>query len=304
MRAYRLSLVTVGATFALLLLGGTVQASGSALACPDWPLCRGGIFPLLGGGVAAAWGHRLAAMAVGILTVGLCAFVLRRESDAQARLLAVAAVVLLAAQAALGAVSVLAALPLLAAAGHLALSMLFLAVLLALASRLRPAPAPGRLTGRRGLVGAATAATYGLLVLGGLVRYAGAGLACGDDITLCAGGAWPAAGLAQLHMLHRYSAIAVGVLVIAATLRPAMASLRRGAMEQAVLAFAAPALLFLQIGLGQLSILAQLPASLSALHLALGALLLADLVALYLSLAPAGEGAPAGRPRRLATAAS
>ncbi len=45
MRTYRLAWVTLGATFGLVIAGGLVHSTGSALACPDWPLCYGSALP-------------------------------------------------------------------------------------------------------------------------------------------------------------------------------------------------------------------------------------------------------------------
>ncbi|MEZ4272991.1 MAG: COX15/CtaA family protein [Myxococcota bacterium] len=39
MRVFTLTCLTLGATLILVVAGGLVHATGSALACPDWPLC-------------------------------------------------------------------------------------------------------------------------------------------------------------------------------------------------------------------------------------------------------------------------
>jgi heme A synthase len=46
-----------------ILLGGNVIASGSGLACPNWPTCEPGwnLLPAFSGGVAIEWSHRVAA---------------------------------------------------------------------------------------------------------------------------------------------------------------------------------------------------------------------------------------------------
>ncbi|HZA22502.1 MAG TPA: COX15/CtaA family protein, partial [Dehalococcoidia bacterium] len=36
-----ISVLTVLAVFALIILGGVVRVTGSGLGCPDWPLCYG-----------------------------------------------------------------------------------------------------------------------------------------------------------------------------------------------------------------------------------------------------------------------
>lgn len=145
MREYRLALLTAAAALALAVMGGLVDGGGAPLACPDWPLCRGEAFPALTGRVFVEHGHRLAALVVAGLTVVLAALVTRTRQDPALRALAIAAVTLVAVQAMLGAVAVVWALPVLARLGHLVTAMLYFAVVVHLALRLRPAaPAVSR----------------------------------------------------------------------------------------------------------------------------------------------------------------
>lgn len=69
--AYRLSLLTAIATFALIALGGMVHNTGSSLACPDWPLCYGEWLPPMTGGILYEHSHRLLGAAVGLGIIGL-----------------------------------------------------------------------------------------------------------------------------------------------------------------------------------------------------------------------------------------
>jgi len=310
MREFRFALATAGATFALLIAGGLVHATGSSLACPDWPLCYGQFFPPMRGGILYEHGHRLLALAVALLTATLAVLVFRSRADRGARGLAGLAVALVLVQALLGGLTVILRLPLLVSSSHLATSMAFFSTLIALAHRLRPprpASEPGpppTPPGPRGLVGLAALATYLQIVLGALVRHTGAGLACNTAIPLCDGQLWPAGGPAQLHMLHRLWGTALVALVLAAAWGP----LRRALPShpaRAALALAAPVLVAAQVGLGLLTVVTFIDVSLVTAHLALGALLLGDLVTLWLVLGPAPAPSPDDRraPAMIARAA-
>jgi heme A synthase len=297
MRAYRFALATATATFALLVIGGLVHPTGSSLACPDWPLCGGQVFPSMTGGVLYEHGHRLAALSVAALTVILAVLVFQSRKEAQLRALAAMAVGLVLLQAALGAITVLFKLPLLVSAGHLATSMTFFSLVIYLAHRLRPTPsgpaapaAPGRK-----LAGLAATAVYAQLVLGAFVRHTGAGLACNVDLPLCDGALWPSWGPAQLHMAHRLLGVAATGLVIAAAV-----AARRGLPGRGLrpaLALAGPALAVLQIAVGFWTVTSFIAVPVVTLHVALGALLLAQAWTLFLLLGP--RGAPAGASGRV-----
>lgn len=137
MREYRLAVVTAVSALALAVIGALVDPEGAPLACPDWPLCQGEALPALTGRVLVEHGHRIAALAVAVLTAALAIAVHRRRPDGALRRLALGAVALVALQAAIGAASVLLALPALARVGHLATAMAFFAVVVHLALRLR-----------------------------------------------------------------------------------------------------------------------------------------------------------------------
>src|SRR5580704_11003722 len=65
------SLVTIFATWCLLIVGGLVNPMGASMACPDWyffPTCNGELWPDMVGGVLYEHGHRLAASVVGYST--------------------------------------------------------------------------------------------------------------------------------------------------------------------------------------------------------------------------------------------
>src|SRR5581483_4493382 len=106
----RLAIATSAMTLLLLIAGGLVWSTGSALACPDWPLCYGEFFPPMRGQILFEHGHRLIAASVATLTVVLA---VRAFGDRRLRGLALAAAGLVLAQALLGGLTVLLRLPLL-----------------------------------------------------------------------------------------------------------------------------------------------------------------------------------------------
>ena len=72
MLEHRFAQLTAAATFLLLVIGGTVNPTGSSLACPEPTfVCHGELFPPMVGGVFYEHGHRLAAMTVGLLQIAL-----------------------------------------------------------------------------------------------------------------------------------------------------------------------------------------------------------------------------------------
>ncbi len=286
MLEHRLAQATAIATFLLLVVGGLVHATGSSLACPDWPLCYGQFFPAMEGGVLFEHGHRLAALAVASLTSVLAVATWLRRRDRVARTLASAALALVLFQASLGAITVMWKLPLLVSSGHLATSMAFFGVVLALAWRLRPAspadPSPPAPRNVRALAGLAAVLVYLQIVLGALVRHSGSGLACGTEAVLCQGVAWPLGGPAQLQMLHRI----VGVLTALLSAAAGLAALRAGPGRLRHAAALAPALALAQLGLGAWTVWSLISVPVVSLHLAVGALLLADLLTLFLLAGP------------------
>ena len=72
MLEHRFAKLAALATFLLLVIGGTVNPTGSSLACPEPTIvCDGQLFPPMVGGVLYEHGHRLAAMTVGLLQIAL-----------------------------------------------------------------------------------------------------------------------------------------------------------------------------------------------------------------------------------------
>jgi heme A synthase len=296
---HQFALLVSGATFVLLLVGGLVHATGSSLACPDWPLCYGQVFPRMEGGILFEHLHRLVATSVGLMTLGL-AIALQRQPSPRLRWMGLGALGLVIFQGVLGGLTVLLRLPLLVSVAHLATSLAFFALTLALAYRTLPSagsdtfhlaaqPIPEQ---SRRLIGWTALAVYAQMILGAFVRHTGSGLACDANPLFCRGMLWPAGGPGERQMLHRYAALAITGLVIAATVRllPELRSPGRGRAR--ALAIACHALILVQLGLGAASVMSYLNPAVVTAHLGVGALLLGDLWLLFLMTGPEPVGLP------------
>ena len=102
-----------GATFVLLYAGGTVTTYSAGMAVPDWPTTEGYWFYPIGKWLGGDWdvflehGHRLLALAVGLLTIALAVTLWRLDPRRWMRWLGVAAVVVVILQATIGGLRVL-----------------------------------------------------------------------------------------------------------------------------------------------------------------------------------------------------
>ena len=113
------------ATFFLVIAGGMVTSTGSALAVPDWPLSFGQVFPKMEGGVFYEHGHRLIAATVGFLTIILAVWLWRRAEEPFLKTAGWIAVGLVCAQGVLGGVTVLLKLPAVTSVGHACLGQIY-----------------------------------------------------------------------------------------------------------------------------------------------------------------------------------
>jgi cytochrome c oxidase assembly protein subunit 15 len=277
-----LGLGTTVLMFGLIVLGSIVRTTGSGLACPDWPLCHGRLFPPLEFNALVEWFHRLVALLVSLGLAATAASVFLR-APVRARLggLAALALVLLAAQVLLGALTVWKLLDPAVVGGHLGVALLLFVSVLALtlvaqsaAEPVEPASLPVRPAGLLATFGVVSVLTLGQSLLGGLVSTHHAGLACPDWPT-CNGRWFPALeGLVGLQMLHRYGAyLLTGALLFAA-------ARARVAPEPTVrrLGSTALALTVAQVVMGVCNVFLGTPVWLSAAHLGNAVTILAVLV--------------------------
>ena len=276
---HRLSLLLVASTLALIFVGGLVTSTGSGLSVPDWPLSYGRVMPPMVGGVFYEHGHRMVASFVGFLTLVLAVWTARCETRAGVRRLAWLALAAVIAQGVLGGLTVLFLLPTPISVTHACLAQAFFCITIALAyltSRewLSSTGTRDDVVGVRGAAVAATAAAFGQLVLGAVMRHIGAGLAVPDFPRMY--GRWipPAEVLAQLpvavHLAHRGGA----VIVLAFVLRLALRATRDGDARLARPAQLALALVFVQIALGALTVITGKAVLPTTAHVATGAAIL------------------------------
>ena len=121
------------ALIALVGIGGATRVMEAGLACPDWPLCYGSLLPgrQMNLQVFLEWFHRLDAFVVGVglLVMAVASVWCRRQLPVWQPPLAIACVLLVAAQGALGALTVLQLLPFGVVTAHLITALLLVALL-------------------------------------------------------------------------------------------------------------------------------------------------------------------------------
>jgi cytochrome c oxidase assembly protein subunit 15 len=127
--------------YLLVYLGAYVRHSNASMACVDWPLCNGAVFPGFSGPVGVAFAHRLAALLGMLLIVGLVLWTRRfRAERPDLYWASVASLVLVLAQSLSGAIVVWSRLDIFATLAHAGLVTLLFGCLSYMCYHLLPVP--------------------------------------------------------------------------------------------------------------------------------------------------------------------
>ncbi len=296
-RFQKLAATTLGTAILLVTIGVIVRATDSGVACPDWPLCYGQLLPPAGDLNAwIEWTHRTVAAIIGFEILGLA--VLAWVDHRERRSLvwpSLGAVALVGFQAWLGRETVRLGNTGESVTAHLAAAMLLVALLVYVTVR---AGFPARLGGwgdsqRFTLLAAfTTLATFALLLFGSQVTATDSALVF-PDWPLMNGSLAPVlTELTAPHVLHRWVAALVGLVVVALAVLAWRTRREHAAVVR--LAVGAAMLFAVQIVIGGLQVLTRLSAWTQTLHLALGAVIFAMLVGLTVTSYYAARAVRAG----------
>lgn len=135
------------ATLILMAIGSATRVMNAGLACPDWPLCYGTLFPgqQMNLQVFLEWFHRLDAALIGVMTIGLVGLSLwhRRSLPAWTPWMALLALGLILFQGVLGGLTVTELLRFDIVTAHLGTALLFFSTVLVMGMLLLPYQATG-----------------------------------------------------------------------------------------------------------------------------------------------------------------
>jgi protoheme IX farnesyltransferase len=311
-RFQQLAALTLATALGLVTIGVVVRATDSGLGCPDWPFCYGQILPPPGDLKAwIEWIHRTVAALIGFEILGLAVLAVRDHRVRRSILWpTLGAVVLVGFQAWLGRETVRLGNSGESVTAHLASAMALVGLLVYLTVRAGyPAHPPRRGASQRFtlLAAFAAAATFALLLFGSQVTATDSALVFPD---------WPLMGgslapvltdATSAHVLHRWVAAVVGLIVLAAAVAAWRTQRERPTLVR--LAFGATGLFAIQIAIGGAQVLTRLAEWTQTLHLAIGAVIWASVAGLTVTsyysarfaagvvAGPDSDAAPSARPR-------
>ncbi len=262
---------TILFTYILMVMGTFVTSTGSGLACPDWPLCYGSVAPPLEMSIWFEWGHRLLGGLASIFILLSTVLVWKRYKGLP-KVLMLSVLGLLAIGVLLGGLTVIVEAPLLSTVAHVAIisSHLVIAtlVLICLVFTFRYL-VKGDAAEEKGFYKLIFGVVYLQVLIGIVVRYAGATLAC-PDVPLCNGALVPdiSNNIILLHFLHRLTALSVVIITVTALYKSVK-------LNHGVKGFAITfALVLLQAFFGIMIVVSQMFLPFIILHAATGFLLL------------------------------
>ena len=264
----RLALGTDLVALSTVVLGSWTRINGAGETCPDWPLCRGRVFPSMTDGTIWEWTHRLMALLVAPLVAALVFYAWRRRRESPfiaPTVFAIAAIFI--AQVLLGAATVRLANTPFSVVLHWATAMALVAALSAMAIFAAAADSQPARTGNAFTpVAPALALTAGIafvtMCIGAYVSSSGAGLAC-LSIPGCAGNVVVYSDGQIVQLLHR---IAAGATLVAAAGALALAWAYPSARRVRVAVSIGVALVGVQVLLGLLNVALRLPTELREAH--------------------------------------
>lgn len=258
------------ATLILMAIGSATRVMNAGLACPDWPLCYGTLFPgqQMNLQVFLEWFHRLDASLIGLATIALLGITLwyRRVLPTWLPWAAGLALGLILVQGLLGGLTVTELLRFDIVTAHLGTALLFFSTLLVMGCALVPYRATGTAGNLPWWSLAATLLIYAQSLLGGLVASRWSVHQCLAGDQLCT--------ILRSHILGvAPPTLATIALIILARRTPALSvGLRR-------LSHLAGLCLITQIGLGVSTLYLHLQIELLTIaHQMIGATLLGTLV--------------------------
>jgi cytochrome c oxidase assembly protein subunit 15 len=130
---HRYAVFTASCTFVLLIAGALVTSNDAGLSIPDWPLAYGSLTPPMVGGIRYEFTHRVIATCIGLLAIGLSAWLWKAEKRSWMRWLGLAALGGVIAQGILGGLTVRMYQPPPVSAAHATLAQLFFSTVVAIA---------------------------------------------------------------------------------------------------------------------------------------------------------------------------
>ncbi len=276
---HRFACLLAFATFLLIVAGANVTSHRAGLSVPDWPTTYGRFmfsFPISKwvGNIRYEHVHRLIASVVGMLTVALAFWLVRKEPRRWVRRLGITALGVVIAQGVLGGLTVKLMLPPPISIAHASLAEAFLCITMALAlvtseRWMQASPAIETVNARliRRFALASTIAIYLQIILGATIRHSESGV-----------------------LAHIVGAVVIFGFVIISVVVALLTWKQREFLRHSVLLLG---LVTAQIALGLVTLMVRVPKNvdgqLSAvqmlvptLHLALGALVLAVSLAITL----------------------